>query len=153
MISAAPTVPTISVVDDEESVRKALTRLLRVAGFNVGTFASGLEFLKSLRSGRPDCVILDIHLPEVSGLDVQEKLGREEPTLPVIAVTGRDEPGLRGRLLQAGAAAYLVKPLDAGILLDAVALAVGKCRSQKPVAAGESPTIASEPLAEHGPVI
>jgi FixJ family two-component response regulator len=119
-----PSRATICVVDDEESVRKSLRRLLRSVGFDAETFASGREFLDSLKRRRPDCVILDFHLPEVSGLEVQEQLSREKMSLPVIMITGRDDPGLSERVLASGAAAYLRKPLDQEALLAAITSAV-----------------------------
>jgi CheY-like chemotaxis protein len=117
---------TISVVDDEAPVRKALGRLLRAAGFDVTTFASGREFLDSLNTRRPDCTIMDLHLPELSGLDVQQQLVRDEVSLPCIVITGKDEPGVAERVLASGAAAYLKKPLDELALLSAISSAVPK---------------------------
>jgi two-component system response regulator FixJ len=116
----------ISIVDDEEAVRRSLGRLLRSNGFEVRTFASGRELLDSLEKGCPECVILDLHLPEISGLEVQEQLSREKPLLPVILITGRDDPGLSERALAAGAAAYLKKPLDEEALLAAITSAVAE---------------------------
>lgn len=123
---------TISIVDDEAPVRKALGRLLRAAGFDVETFASGREFLDSLSTHRPDCTILDLHLPELSGLEVQQRLAQEQIGLPCIVITGKDEPGVSERVLASGAAAYLKKPLDERALLDAITSAV-PTRPTKPV--------------------
>jgi CheY-like chemotaxis protein len=72
----------VAVVDDEESVRKALLRLLRSAGMDVQTFASGAEFLESMRSNPPDCLVLDLHMPGVDGFDAQERLGEAATHLP-----------------------------------------------------------------------
>jgi len=115
----------ISIVDDDQSVRKALFRLCGSAGFGVETFASGREFLDSLEKQRPDCVILDLHLPGLSGSDVQQQLAQQSPKLPIIMITGRDDPGVGDRLRIAGAAAYLNKPLEERGLLEAVAAATG----------------------------
>src|SRR5215471_12615822 len=94
----------IAVVDDEAPVRKALGRLLRSAGFGVTTFGSGNEFLDSLEVRRPDCAILDLHLPGLSGLEVQQKLSQQHISLPCIVITGKDEPGTAERALACGSA-------------------------------------------------
>jgi FixJ family two-component response regulator len=114
----------ISVVDDEAPVRKALGRLLRAAGFDVETFASGREFLDSLDDQKPDCTILDLHLPGLSGLDVQQRLAEEQICVPCIVITGKDEPGVAELVLAHGAVAYLKKPLDEQALLAAITSAV-----------------------------
>jgi FixJ family two-component response regulator len=111
----------ISVIDDEEPVRKALGRLFTSLGFGVETFSNGPEFLSSLQDHRPDCAILDLHLPGLSGLEVQERLGHEHISFPVIIVSGRAEPGLPERARAAGAAAFLSKPLEEQDLLQAIA--------------------------------
>ena len=110
----------IAIVDDEECVRKALGRLLRSTGFEVHTFASGPEFLDSLNAERPACTILDLHLPELSGLEVQTRLTEAKVRFPCIIITGNDEPGTKERVLAAGAAEYLRKPVDERILLGAI---------------------------------
>ena len=116
----------IAIVDDEESVRKALGRLLRSAGYHVDLFASGGAFLDWLEVGQPDCTILDLHLPGLSGLDVQRYVCRERVEVPCIIITGKDENGTRERVLASGAMAYLTKPLDEHALLDAISSAVAK---------------------------
>ena len=117
----------ISIVDDEAPVRKALGRLLRASGFDVETFPSGPEFLDSLRRHLPDCTILDLHLPGLSGLEVQQRLRQENIAVPCIIITGKDEPGLGERALASGAAAFLRKPLDQEALLAAITEAVPEC--------------------------
>jgi FixJ family two-component response regulator len=114
----------IDIVDDEEAVRKALGRLFRAAGYEVETFATGHEFLDSLEKQRPDCVVMDLHLPGLSGLEVQQYLAMVTPDVPVIMITGRDEPGVKERLQAAGAVAYLRKPFEAHELLEAVSAAI-----------------------------
>ena len=114
----------VAIVDDEEPVRRALRRLFLSAGVDVETFASGYEFLDSVKTQRPDCAVLDLRLPGLTGLDVQERLLASGIRLPTVIVTGNDEPHLEERVLAAGASAYLRKPLDDRILLDAVASAV-----------------------------
>jgi FixJ family two-component response regulator len=116
----------VAVVDDEASVRKALGRLLSAADFDVETFPSGPEFLISLAANRPDCLVLDLHMPGMTGLDVQRELTRAGDRLPIVIVTAYDGLESRSQCLAAGAAAYLVKPLDDRALLDAIATAMGE---------------------------
>jgi FixJ family two-component response regulator len=115
----------VAVIDDDASVRKALRRLLRAANLNVDVFASGREFLDSLPSNRPDCIVLDFHMPGMSALDVQLQLAREVLPVPIIVITGHDEPQIRVQCLSAGAVAYLCKPFDDEELLAAIYRAVG----------------------------
>lgn len=116
----------IAVVDDEDSVRKALERLLRSAGMNVETFASGVDFLAVMNSGCLDCVVLDLHMPRVSGFEVQQQLTRLGNNVPVVVITGHDSPESHSRALAGGAAAYLLKPIDEQVLLDAIHAAIPK---------------------------
>jgi FixJ family two-component response regulator len=119
----------IAVIDDDESVRKALKRLLRAANLDADTFASGRDFLDSLAAQVPDCIVLDLHMPGMNGLDVQQQLARSGLQLPIVVITGHDEPLARTQCLSAGATAYLRKPLDDEALLDAIHRAVGVARS------------------------
>jgi FixJ family two-component response regulator len=119
----------IAVIDDDESVRKALGRLLRAANLGAETFASGREFLDSLSSHVPDCIVLDLHMPGMNGLDVQHQLSRSGLQVPVVVITGHDEPQARADCRSAGAATYLLKPLDDEVLLDAVHQAACGARS------------------------
>ncbi|MGZ9066919.1 MAG: response regulator transcription factor [Burkholderiales bacterium] len=116
----------IAVVDDEESVRKALQRLLRSAGMDVETYSSGAEFLDAMPNGVPDCVVLDLHMPQVSGFEVQAGLAKFSTRVPVVVITGHDTPAARARAIAGGADAYLLKPIDEDLLLDAVAAATSK---------------------------
>jgi FixJ family two-component response regulator len=109
------TKPTIAIVDDDASVCRAISRLLRSLGMNADTFTSGHEFIKHIQtmpSVRPDCVVLDVQMPGMNGLEVQELLVRSENPLPVIFITAHDEVSLRERALQAGAVAFLRKPFN-----------------------------------------
>jgi FixJ family two-component response regulator len=117
---------SIAVVDDEASVCKALSRLLRAAGHEVATFTSGNEFLDSLDKYQPDCAIVDFHMPAISGLEVQQRLAQEQLQLPCIVISGKDDPGAGQSVLASGAAAYLKKPLDERTLLTAISAAVMK---------------------------
>jgi FixJ family two-component response regulator len=114
----------IAVVDDEECVRKALERLFRSAGHKVVSFRSGEDFLYSLEICRLHCAIVDLHLPGLSGIDVQRCLKRNRNSLPCIIITGKDEPETRERVLASGAAGYLTKPLDQRKLFDMISAAI-----------------------------
>jgi FixJ family two-component response regulator len=116
----------VAVVDDEESVRKALGRLVRSAGYAVETFGSAVEFMHSLQRHHPDCVVLDLRMPVVSGLEVQSAIVRSGAAVPVIIITGDDSPETRERTLRQGARAYLRKPVDDTALLEAIQGAIAR---------------------------
>lgn len=119
-----PVPPLIAVVDDNAFVHKAIRRLLRSVGFSVETYSSGAEFLESMRSHEPDCLVLDLHMPDVNGFDVHAHLRRVGATVPVVIMTGHDSPESRSRALQDGANAYICKPFDDDALLRAIASAM-----------------------------
>jgi FixJ family two-component response regulator len=110
----------VAVVDDELPVRKALARLLSAASFKPITFASAREFIDSLRDGSPDCLVVDIHMPDFSGLDLQKYLKRTNRRIPTIVITAFDDAEIRAQCMASGAVAFLTKPLDGPTLLDAV---------------------------------
>jgi FixJ family two-component response regulator len=116
--------PLIAVVDDEEPVRIALRRLLRSAGLDVETFPSGVEFLESLPTRRPDCVVLDLHMPLMDGFAVQARLAKSSAPVPVVIITGHDSTETRDRALAGRPVAYLRKPVNDQTLLDAIELAL-----------------------------
>ena len=116
--------PLVAVVDDEESVRRALGRLVRSAGFDVETFSSGIDFLRAVGQRRPSCVVLDLRMPHVNGFDVQHTLKEMDSGLPVVIITGDDSPESRSRALKQGAKAYLRKPVDDAMLVDAIQTAI-----------------------------
>lgn len=117
-------VPLLAVVDDDADVRVALTRLVSSAGFAVETFASGSDFLRTIDHHEPDCIVLDLHMPGMSGFDVQGALARDHAGVPVIVITGHDTQEARARVLDLGAAAYLCKPVDDETLLAAIEAAL-----------------------------
>lgn len=104
--------PMIAIVDDEETVRRALARMLNASQFESEVFASGKEFLDSLTSRRPDCVLLDYQMPGLTGRDVQRRMVLAGIDIPIIVVTAHDQPALREQCLADGAVAYLAKPLQ-----------------------------------------
>ena len=115
----------LAVVDDDADVRTALTRLVSSAGIAVETFASGTDFLRSVEDHEPNCLVLDLHMTELSGFDVQAALGVAHAGVPVVVLTGHDTPEARARALQLGAKAYLCKPVDDETLLAAIGTAIG----------------------------
>jgi FixJ family two-component response regulator len=112
----------IAVVDDEKSVRTSLRRLLAASKLDAMTFASGQEFLDSLRLCRPDCLILDLQMSGLSGLDVQRQLADRRLRVPTIIITAEDET--RGASPSPGTVAYLYKPFEEHVLLGLIARAV-----------------------------
>jgi FixJ family two-component response regulator len=114
----------VAVVDDEESVRRALGRLIRSAGYNVEMFGSGVDFMQSLQRTRPDCVVMDLRMPVLSGFELQAALRRSGVTVPVVIITGDDSPESRQRALSGGARAFLRKPVDDALLIEAIQNAV-----------------------------
>lgn len=115
----------VAVVDDEECIRKALQRLMTSAGLSVQVFSSGAEFLEWLKQKRPACVVLDLHMPGVSGFDVQARLAQANDKLPLIVITGNHTEETMHRVTSAGASAYFTKPVDDELLLAAVNAAIG----------------------------
>jgi FixJ family two-component response regulator len=110
----------IAVVDDEEAVRRALLRLLHASGLRVRAYESAENFLANWRSDPPACVVLDLHMPGLNGLELMQCLQRLDARLAFVIITAHDEPAMRARCLEAGASAYLCKPLDEQVLLTAI---------------------------------
>lgn len=113
-------VPLIAIVDNDASVRRALHRLVQSAGYQVETFASAPEFLEWLPRGRAACLFLDVHMSEMSGFDLQERL-----TVPIIFITAHDDARTRERIKKSGAAGHLWKPVDEQAVLEAIRRTVG----------------------------
>ena len=111
---------TVFVVDDDDSVRKALGRLLKANGFKVMTFESAEDFLVSNRGRTEGCIVLDIGLPGMSGLELHEKLASSGSKKPVIFITAQDNPQWQEAAAETDAVAYLRKPFDQQSLLDAL---------------------------------
>ena len=118
--------PAVFVVDDDLSVRRALQRLFRSAGYGVETFSSAIDFLAHDVLPESGCVVLDIRMPGISGLDLQRQLASARPHLAVVVITGHADDETRRRMLDGGAVAVVYKPFDDEVLLDAVARALGR---------------------------
>jgi FixJ family two-component response regulator len=116
---------TIFIIDDDESVRRALGRLFRSAGLTAETFATAEEFLRHPERPEPGCLVLDLHLPGLCGLSLQERLKAEGRCVPIVFISGDTDERARERALRAGAVAFLQKPFEEQELLDAVRRAVG----------------------------
>ena len=116
------------MVDDEAPVRRGLERFLRGAGLEVETFESGDAYLAAFAQSPPDCVVLDAHMPGASGFEVQDRMRACGARIPVVMITGHDGPGAEGQALANGAYAYLRKPVDGTVLVNAIRQAVTKMR-------------------------
>src|SRR5208282_3081912 len=114
------TAPPIYVVDDDASVREAVESLVRSAGFRAETFASAQEFLASPRPNVPSCLVLDVELPGINGLDLQHELAKSDDQIPIIFLTGHGDIPMTVRAIQAGALEFLTKPIDDEDLLNAI---------------------------------
>ena len=110
----------VAIVDDEPAVRTALARLLEASSFETATYGSAREFIDSMRRGLPECLIVDVHMPDFSGLDLQRYLNRIDKKIPTIVITAFDDTGIRERSAASGAKAFLTKPLHGPTLIAAI---------------------------------
>jgi len=117
---------SVFVVDDDPSVRKSLTRLIESAGYTVEAFASARDFLKAATAGGPCCLVLDVRMPGMTGLDLQRTLAQAVHRIPIVFVTGQGDIPMTVTAMKAGAVDFLTKPFAARDLLDAVHRAVEK---------------------------
>ena len=114
----------IAIVDDDEAVRDATKTLMRSLGYNVYTFGSADEFLKSEQVHDTSCLITDLHMPGLSGIDLQERLIARGHRIPIIFITGYSDENVRIRAMKAGAVAFLTKPVNHNHLLDHLEMAL-----------------------------
>ena len=110
----------VYVVDDDISIRESLELLIGVAGWQVETFASAREFLSRIRPDVPSCLVLDVSLPDLSGLDLQKLLLSDGSNLPIIFITGRGDVPMTVQAMKAGAVEFLTKPFEESVLCDAI---------------------------------
>lgn len=120
---------TVFVIDDDVSVRESLEALIALAGCQVVTFDSAQAFLDRARAPGLGCLVLDVSLPDLSGLELQERLVSDEIELPIIFITGHGTVPMSVRAMKAGAVEFLTKPIDDRALLQAIENAIEKCRS------------------------
>jgi FixJ family two-component response regulator len=120
--------PTVFVVDDDRSLRTSTERLLRSLGFAVQTFASAREFLAHGRPDGPACLLLDVRMPGVSGLDLQRELAQSGLQIPIVFMTGHGDIPMTVRAMKAGAVEFLTKPVRKQALIDAIQAAIDRDR-------------------------
>ncbi|RUX06480.1 MAG: response regulator [Mesorhizobium sp.] len=123
--------PIIAIVDDDDSVRRALKRLLFSLSYESIAFSSGEAFLESLEITMPSCVLLDLHMPGLNGLQVIEAMRSRNKNIPVIVITANPQPEMRKRSIAAGAVAYLSKPLGREGMLSAIQSTIADRRSDE----------------------
>jgi len=126
--SAPDTTPIVFVVDDDISVRESLELLIQVSGWRAETFASAREFLARPRPSVPSCVILDLALPDVSGLDLQQRVAADRSEMPIIFITGYGDISQSVRAMKAGALEFLTKPFREDVLVSAIRHALERSR-------------------------
>jgi len=126
--------PIVFVVDDDVSVRESLELLIRWAGFKPETFSSAQEFLSRPAVGAPSCLVLDVELPDLNGLDLQKRIAADRSGMPIIFITGHGDVPMTVRAMKAGAVEFLTKPFRDDVLLDAIRLAIERSH----VALGEA---------------
>jgi two-component system, LuxR family, response regulator FixJ len=114
-------VPVIAIVDDDDSVRRSLVRVVQAAGYAAEGFSSAREFLDWLPQGRAACLLLDVHMNEMSGFDLQDRLA-----VPIIFITAHDDPRTQERIARSGAVGHLRKPCEEQTVLEAITRAVGE---------------------------
>jgi FixJ family two-component response regulator len=122
-------VPMIAIVDDEESVRVATCHLVRSLGFEVEAFASAQDFLQSGRGLRFSCIISDVNMPGVSGIELQRRLAVEGRSVPFVFITAFPDDAIKERAIGAGAVGFLSKPFNSGDLIDCIERALRRNES------------------------
>ena len=127
--TAAKVLPVVFVIDDDASVRAALSSLIRSVGLRVEVFASASEFLAAKRTDGPSCLILDVRLPGISGLNFQAELAKANSIIPIIFITGHGDIPMSVKAMKAGAVEFLTKPFRDQDLLDAIKVALERARS------------------------
>ncbi len=120
------TTPIVFVVDDDVSVRESLESLIRFAGWRPETYASAHEFLARPAAEVPSCLVLDVSLPDLSGLDLQQRVAGDRTDMPIIFITAHRDEAVRSRALESGAVDCLFKPFGEAALLAAIQAALGR---------------------------
>ena len=110
----------IHLIDDEDAIRRSVGFMLRTSGFDVKTYESGVAFLKEAKTANPGCILLDVRMPEMDGLEVQRELNARGVAMPVIVLTGHGDISIAVQAMKAGAVDFLEKPFEKAHLLDAI---------------------------------
>jgi len=110
----------VYLVDDDDAVRRSAGFMLKTSGFEVEAFASGVEFLKQVKQAEPGCILLDVRMPEMDGLEVQRELKAQGVTMPVIVLTGHGDVNVAVTAMKAGALDFIEKPFEKSVLLSAL---------------------------------
>jgi len=126
-----PEVPLISIVDDDESVREALKSLIDSVGFRAELFRSGKEFLNSAHVSETACLIADVRMPGMSGLELQDRLNAAHFSVPIVFISAHEDEDARARGLRGGAVAFLQKPFSEDSLLGAITDCLEKSQNEK----------------------
>ena len=121
--------PTVFVVDDDISVRESLELLIQTEGWQTEVYATGQAFLARPEVVGPSCLVLDVSLPDLNGLNLQSRLGKSRTDIPIIFITGHGDVPMAVQAMKAGAAEFLTKPVDADVLLSAVGRAIERSRA------------------------
>jgi FixJ family two-component response regulator len=121
--------PVVYLIDDDPSILKGITRLLGAAGLRTKSFTSPRAFLDAHDASQPGCIVLDLSMPELSGLDLQQRLALTNKARPIVFISGRDDVPASVSAMKAGASDFLTKPVDGEVLLGAVRTAIEKDRS------------------------
>ncbi|MBB5686657.1 response regulator transcription factor [Sphingobium boeckii] len=124
----------IHIVDDEDAVRRSASFMLKTSGYAVETWASGAAFLKDIRHAEHGCVLLDVRMPEMDGLEVQQQLGERGITMPVIILTGHGDVSIAVRAMKMGAVEFIEKPFEKSVLISAIEAAFDRIAAADGVA-------------------
>ena len=122
--------PIVYIVDDDASICLALSVLLKSSGFKVETFTRAKDFLAFKRSKKPSCLVLDIQLPDINGLALQEAMAARQLTVPIVFITGHGDIPMSVKAMKAGAIDFLTKPFNVKQLLKTITLAISKNKTQ-----------------------
>lgn len=122
----------VAIVDDDASMRGALARQLRMHGVNSRSYPSAFVFLEGLASGMPDCLIVDVQMPQMTGIELQRELLNRDVHIPTIVITANDDKGIAASAGSLGAAAFFLKPVQHDALMAAINLATTEQRTQRP---------------------
>lgn len=125
----------IHIIDDDDAIRRSASFMLKTSGFKVETWSSGTDFLKEVRHIEHGCILLDVRMPDMDGLEVQQALNERGITMPVIVLTGHGDISISVRAMKAGAVDFIEKPFDKAVLMEAIAAAFERIERADSIAA------------------